>query len=89
MATQKISKQEAINAIIDMFNLKESELSKHSVKDDKATFLIDKREFERFEVIDKLQEYFADKSIIDGQCSIGNLTILYTSVKIENRGEEA
>ena len=89
MANQKITKQDAINAIIDMFNLKESELSKYSVKDDNASFLIDKREFERFEVIDKLQEFFADKSIIDGQCRIDSLTFLYTSVKIENRGKEA
>lgn len=89
MATQKITKQDAINAIIDIFKLKESELSKYSVKDDNASFLIDKREFERFEVIDKLQEFFADKNIIDGQCRIDSLTFLYTSVKIENRGKEA
>ena len=89
MATQKITKQDAINAIIDIFKLKESELSKYSVKEDNASFLIDKREFERFEVIDKLQEFFSDKSIIDGQCRIDSLTFLYTSVKIENRGKEA
>ena len=83
MATQKITKQDAINAIIDIFKLK------YSVKEDNASFLIDKREFERFEVIDKLQEFFADKSIIDGQCRIDSLTFLYTSVKIENRGKEA
>lgn len=89
MDTQKITKQDAINAIIDMFKLKESELSKYSIKDDNSSFLIDKREFNRFEVIDKLKEFFADKNIIDGQCRIGSLTILYTSVMIENRGEEA
>ena len=87
---QNISKQQAVEAIKGMFELlpfdkKEDGKSFFTEKEDKVCFWFDKRQYLRFEVIDKLTEYFADKNIVGGQCRIESLTILWTVVHIENR----
>ena len=82
MGTQKVSKEQVISDLTKEFKITDNSLSK---SDGKGTFLIDKREFERFETIDKLQKYFANKVIINGQCRVDNITLLYTGFHIENR----
>jgi len=46
------------------------------------SFLIHKSDYERFEVINLLSEYFNDKYIIDGCLEIGRITLVYTILKI-------
>ena len=89
MATN-ISKQQAVEAIKGMFEIlpfdkKENAKSFFSEKEGKVSFWFDKRQYLRFEVINKLTEYFADKNIVGGQCRVESLTILWTVVHIENR----
>lgn len=55
-------------------------------ENDNATFLIDKRKYERDEIIEKLSEYFKNVSIIDGLCRItDNIMFVFTTVEIEER----
>jgi len=48
-----------------------------------GTFCINKNKFERYEVIDKLQEYFIDKNIAGGYCIVEPITFVFTVFKIE------
>ena len=45
-------------------------------------FLINKQQFERFEVIGMLQEYFADKFIEGGYLLVDSITFVFTSFEI-------
>jgi hypothetical protein len=45
-------------------------------------FLIDKRSFERFQVIEMLQEYFKDKMIDGGYLSLDPMTFIHTKFKV-------
>lgn len=47
-----------------------------------GSFLIHKQTFGRGTTIEMLQNYFEDKVIENGQCSVGSLTMLFTSFKI-------
>lgn len=74
-----ISKEQAIQDLENLFGISESSLSKRNGN----LFLIDKREYERFEVIDKLTEYFSSRCLDNGQgCKISNITLLYTAFEI-------
>lgn len=89
MATN-ISKQQAVEAIKGMFELlpfgkRENGTSFFSEEEDKVSFWLDKRQYLRSEVIQKLTEYFADKNIVGGRCRVESLTLLWTIVHIENR----
>ena len=78
---KQITIEEAVEACRKLFNITESSLS----KEEKGHFLIDKREFERFEVVGKLMDYFEGKNIIDGQCAIEPMTLLWTAFSIGPR----
>ena len=49
-----------------------------------AKFLIDKRKFERLQVIDMLQNYFSDKVIDGGYVEISPITFVHTEFEIKN-----
>lgn len=84
-----LTKQESIEALKKVFDYETHKESREVMVSEKengdATFMVDKRYMERFEVIDKLQEFFADKYIEDGQCRIGNITFVWTGFYIEDR----
>jgi len=87
-AMKAISKQEAIKSLKELFDYASHKDNKEVIvveEDGNAIFLIDKRYRERFEVIDKLQEFFADKYIEGGQVRVGSITLLYTQFIIEDR----
>lgn len=85
----KITRREAIDAIKGMFETNTREADNASVmtefENDTATFMLDKRKYERYEIIDKLSNYFQGVSIIDGQCRISSVTLVFTTVHIEER----
>ena len=91
MEIKDITKEEAVNGIKSLFELlpfnkREDGKSFYGVDSDwKATFYFDKRQYMRYEVIDKLVEYFRGKNIVGGQCRISPITLLYTVVSIEDR----
>jgi hypothetical protein len=85
----KITRREAIDAIKGMFETNTGEADNASTltenENDTATLMLDKRKYERYEIIDKLSEFFDGVSIIDGQCRIDRITLVFTNVYIEER----
>lgn len=81
---QKVSIETAIKDIKELFNITDSSLSKVS---ESGCFMIDKREYERFDIIDKLQSYFKNRYLDGGQCRIEPITLLWTVFYIEPLGE--
>ena len=81
-----ITKEQAISDLQKVFNTTswEDRVEGRSFAD-KGDFFIDKREYTRSSVIDKLQAYFTDKTIIDGQCRLEGITLLWTTFHIEDR----
>ena len=71
---KQITIEQAVSDCRALFNIPGSA---HS-KEEKGHFLIDKREFERFEVVNKLMDYFRDKAIIGGGCFIALLWTAFT-----------
>ena len=49
------------------------------------TFMIDKRHIEREDVIALLVDYFQDKCVEDGCCSIGPITLCWTDVTLYDK----
>ncbi len=47
-------------------------------------FFIDKGQFGRFEVLEKLQEYFKNKIIQDGYLRVDNITFVHTTFEVLN-----
>jgi hypothetical protein len=45
-------------------------------------FMIDKRHIERMDVICILMDYFKDRCILNGGCSVGPITFLFTDVTL-------
>lgn len=88
---KQITRREAIEAIKGMFETetgREDNISRFFEEaDDTATFMIDKRKYEREEIITKLSDYFDGVNIKDGQCRIGDFTFVFTIVKIEKRSD--
>ena len=86
---KQITRREAIEAIKEMFETntgREDNVSRlFEEENDNATFMLDKRKYERGEIIEKLSEYFKNVSIIDGHCRIAGITFVFTTVKVEER----
>lgn len=82
----EITKQQAISDLQKVFNTTswEDRVEGRSFAD-KGDFFIDKREHTRQSVTEKLQAYFKDKTIIDGQCRLEGITLLWTMFHIEDR----
>ena len=84
-----MTRREAIEAIKGMFETNTGQEDNVSrlieEENDTATFMLDKRKYERGEIIGKLSEYFKDVNIVDGLCRIGGITFVFTPVKIEER----
>ena len=47
--------------------------------------MLDKRKYERGEIIEKLSELFKGVNITNGLCRIDGITFVFTTVKIEER----
>lgn len=86
-----MTRKEAIELIISNFDISEEKIegkSFYSMKeDDTATFYFDKRQYWRDEVISKLVDLFGNAKIVDGQCRIEPITLLWTVCYIEKRRE--
>ena len=73
----RITRREAIDAIKGMFETNTGEADNASMltenDNDTATFMLDKRKYERGEIIGKLSELFKGVNITDGLCRIGGI----------------
>ena len=87
-----MTRREAIEAIKGMFETntgQKDNVSRLIENDnDTATFMLDKRKYERGEIIGKLSELFKDVNITDGLCRISGFTFMFTTVKIEERPKQ-
>lgn len=86
---KQMTRREAIEAIKGMFETntgQEDNVSRLIENDnDTATFLLDKRKYERGVIIEKLSELFKGVNITNGLCRIDSITFVFTTVKIEER----
>lgn len=77
--------QKQITAVVkdltELFSL--NEVNEFGSMVNKNKFYIDKRHFERFEVISKLQEYFRDKVIDGGYLSVDSVTFVFTIFEVK------
>lgn len=85
-----LTKQETVEALKELFDYENNKESKNMLvvenkEEGSTTFMVYKQYMERFEVIDKLREFFADKVIDGGQCRVDNITFLFTAFFIEDR----
>ena len=89
---RQMTRREAIEAIKGMFETNTGQIDNVSRlienDNDTATFMLDKRKYERGEIIGKLSEYFKDVNIVDGLCRIKGITFVFTTVKIEERSKK-
>lgn len=96
MAKTIISRKQAISDLRELFELPAEGDRKdgagHSFcrekENDTAAFYINKKHFERYEVLQKLSEYFADKVIDGGRCRVDNITFVWTQFWIEQVKKE-
>jgi len=78
----EITKERAIKDLRGLFNISDKEFI--NAYETKGRFGINKQFMERFDVIDKLQEYFVDKMLEKGLgLVVGNITFIYTNFEIK------
>ena len=81
MAKQEVSIEQVISDLREKFSIgKEGSRS----YENNGTFMIEKTEHERGDTIEMLLEYFDDKFIAGGRCTIEPITLLWTVFKIES-----
>ncbi len=73
---------EVISDLKELFELNKENDFGSSESDNK--FMIDKRQFNRFEVLEKLQNYFSDKTIDGGYLKVDNITFVHTTFEVLN-----
>ena len=87
-----MTRREAIEAIKGMFETNTGQVDNASrlieKEKDTATFMLDKRKYERGEIIGKLSKLFKDVNITDGLCRLDGITFVFTTVKIEERPKQ-
>lgn len=91
MAKTIISRKQAISDLRELFGLPaegnrqdgDGNSFCREKENDTAAFYIDKKHFQRYEVLQKLSEYFADKAIDGGWCRVDNITFVWTQFWIE------
>ena len=83
-----LSKQETIEALKQLFDYKAHKDSREVMvieENGNASFMIDKRYMERYEVINILLRHFTENYIEGGQCRLDNITLVWTTFHIEDR----
>lgn len=81
----KKTKQEVINDLKTIFPVDGINVIVRE-ENGNARFNINKQYLERSAVIEKLMQYFNGLEIINGQCRIDNITLVFTAFYIEDRG---
>jgi len=79
-----ITKQQAFEDL-KMMLFPKNKYPNSKIFDDTMTFFIHKGDLSREAVIATLKGYFEDKSIDGGQCTVGDITLVWTKFAIEDR----
>jgi hypothetical protein len=89
MEKKVISIEQTSEDLCKVFGITEDNKEDHGKHSEKSfyipdghQFMISKLEYEREEVIEKLTDYFKDKVIDKGACTVDNITCLYTKFEI-------
>lgn len=80
----EITKQQAISDLKEMFGV-DSDINARGSFCNDGKFFIRKDDIMRIDVIARLNDYFKDKYIKEGQCRIESITLVYTVFHIEDR----
>lgn len=88
---EKVTIEKAKRDIVEIFGAvspeefrkRKEHLSWYSENEDGVTFFIDKNVTERGEVFEKLQEYFKERVIKGGYCTVSPITLLWTSFELK------
>lgn len=83
-----LTKQETVEALKRLFdyeNHKEKNEVMVSEKDGTTTFMVNKMYMERYEVITKLQQFFKDKVVENGQVRLESITFVFTVFHVKDR----
>lgn len=84
MEKQVVKREQAIEDLKKLFEI--SENTKSRINEENGSFFIDKGEFERDEVISKLEEYFSDKVLETLlACRIHPMTLVFTAFEITDK----
>lgn len=89
---EKVTLQQAKEDLTKLFTEKGARFKTFDVEKDKQegnssfindnTFMIDKRHIERMDVIGILMDYFGNRCILNGGCSVGPITFVWTDVTL-------
>lgn len=71
-----------IEELKELFDI-ENNLDKGTTEN-KGKFYINKKQMERFDVIDKLKNYFNGVGVKDGYVSVGSITFVHTTFEVCN-----
>lgn len=88
---EKVTIEKAKNDLIGIFGAVSAEefrkrkehQSWYSENEDGVTFFIDKNVTERGEVFEKLQEYFEERVIKGGYCTVSPITFVWTTFELK------
>ena len=84
MEKQVVKREQTIEDLKKLFEINEN--TKSRVNEENGSFFIDKGEFERDEVISKLEEYFSDKVLETPlACKIHPMTLVFTAFEITDK----
>ena len=82
MEKQVVTREQVIKDLVELFGINEN--TKSRINEENGSFFIDKREFEREEVLEKLLTYFESKVLEDGyKCEVFPMTLVFTSFQIK------
>lgn len=88
---EKVTIEKAKNDLIEIFGAVSAEefrkrkehLNWYNEHRDGANFFIDKNVTERGEVFEKLQEYFEERVIEGGYCTVSPITLVWTTFELK------
>ena len=78
---QQVSINKVISDLKSLFKIGES--TEFASTESEGKFMIDKRVFERFQILSMLQDYFSDKVIIGGYLIVDSITFVFTTFEVK------
>jgi len=79
---QHVEIEQVVKELTALFEIGERTPSNQSIVIERK-FAIDKRKFERLQVLSMLQEYFSDKVINGGYLEIEKMTFVFTTFEVK------
>lgn len=82
MEKQTVTREQVIKDLVELFGINEN--TKSRVNKENGSFFIDKGEFEREDVLEKLETYFESRVLENHyRCEISPMTLVFTAFQIK------